>query len=451
MQVNLIAINLRIMNKKLLITILLLSLLQISFAQKKDIKIIIKEAKEAFNTNDYETALQKIHEIKIEFKNNTPPPFILSMEIISKSDKIKNNPLGSYELIEETRNLMNNYLKNPNSKKDTNYNSVIVENRIFTAYPKDLATFNLLKEEKQKQEALENEQKQKQIAIEKQRLEQQVLEAKQIAEADSIKKIEEVKINRIVTDRKNRLRPYTNPEMFSAYQLSKLSEIEFNEQLDKVIQESIERQAYEKKISDIKEGRLVKLEDYRAYVSYENLNNLGIYTEREFEQIYQKAKADFKSAKKRNKPQLGAFSSLGFQSGEIAKYGFIYEHGGRKTVGFRFSARTSLTPEEDILTGKVIENKTEIELGPNFKLLKRFYFNIGVGYGYYDSIINNDYAGEFSLEKTGYSVATTGLMIRLSRVININGGASFMDIDKDIYKPEITFGISFNLKGKYSY
>jgi len=65
--------------------------------------------------------------------------------------------------------------------------------------------------------------------------------------------------------------------------------------------------------------------------------------------------------------------------------------------------------------------------------------------------MNNDYAGELYTEKTGYTVATTGLMFRLSRVISINGGASFMDIDQDFYKPEITFGISFNLKGKYKY
>ncbi len=140
------------------------------------------------------------------------------------------------------------------------------------------------------------------------------------------------------------------------------------------------------------------------------------------------------------------FSSIGIASGEIAKYGFIYERGGRKTVGFRFSARTSLTPEEDILNGKVLENKTELELGPNFRLLNRLYLNIGVGYGFYERIMNNDYSGKLYLEKTGYTVATTGLMFRISRAININGGASFMDIEKDFYKPEITFGVTYNLK-----
>ena len=146
--------------------------------------------------------------------------------------------------------------------------------------------------------------------------------------------------------------------------------------------------------------------------------------------------------------KLGSFSSIGFQSGEIARYGFIYEHGGRKRVGFRISARTSLTSEQDILNGTATKNKTEIELGPNFRILNRLYFNIGFGYGYYKRLLNNDFAGNVYLEKKGYSVATTGLMFRISRAININGGASFMDIEKDFYKPEITFGISFNLKKK---
>nr|WP_315145048.1 SH3 domain-containing protein [uncultured Flavobacterium sp.] len=155
------------------------------------------------------------------------------------------------------------------------------------------------------------------------------------------------------------------------------------------------------------------------------------------------------SRKGKDRQKLSSFSSLGFQSGEIAKYGLIYERGGRKTVGFRFSARTSLTSQDDILNGKVTENKTEIELGPNFKLGNRVYFNIGIGYGFYDRLSNNDYVGRNYIEKTGYSVATTGIMIRLSRVVSINGGVSFMDLEKDLYKPEITFGIAFNLKSRW--
>jgi hypothetical protein len=157
------------------------------------------------------------------------------------------------------------------------------------------------------------------------------------------------------------------------------------------------------------------------------------------------------SRKGKDRQKLSSFSSLGVQSGEIAKYGLLYERGGKRTVGFHISARTSNTSEEEILNGSGIENKTEADLGPNIKIFNRFYLNIGVGYGYYDKILRNDYAGTLSLEKTGYLLATSGIMIRISRVNNINGGVSFMDVDKAFYKPEITFGISFNLKKKYSY
>jgi hypothetical protein len=150
-----------------------------------------------------------------------------------------------------------------------------------------------------------------------------------------------------------------------------------------------------------------------------------------------------KSSKKYNRG-LTSFTSIGIQSGGTAKFGFIYEQGSSKKIGFRFSARTSLTAEKDILNGINTKNKTEIELGPNFSLTERFYINLGVGYGYYNRLMNNDYSGEIYLEKTGYSVLNTGVMYRLSNLININGGTSFMNINKEIYTPEIIFGVSFN-------
>ena len=442
------------MKNKALLNLLILLLFQVSFSQKKDVKIIIKEASEAFNNNDYERALQKIDEIKIAFKTNTPPPFILSMEIISKSEIIKNNPLDSFDLITDTRNLTNRYLKNSNSKKDTYYNTVVLKNEILKTYPKDLATFNELKAVELKAAALIKEREERAELERQERLKQEAIaiKARQEREAsERIKQIEEEKLKKVLYDRKKRLRPYVNPENFSEYELARFSEAEFNERLDEAIKESIEKAEEEKRIKEIENERLAKLQPYIDYVSAYDRNNLGTFEDTSFDAIYLKAKKDFKAAERRNRPQLAPFSSIGFQSGEIAKYGFIYETGGRNTVGFRFSVRTSSTPEEDILNGTIVENKTEIELGPNFKLSNRVYLNIGIGIGNYDRLMNNDYAGEVYIENTAYSVATTGIMFRLSRVISINGGVSFMDIEKDLYKPEITFGISFNLKSKYSY
>lgn len=412
-------------------------LIQLSFSQNSD-ESKYEEAKEAYYSENYEEANSLIKEVKKSYKSI--PPKVAYLEILIKNKIIELDPYKDFSLIDDTRKLVkiykNKYVKIQNEK----YQEIIQIGESLNQYPKDLNSFNEIKEQKQKE-----------LALEKEQLEKKALELKQKAEADRIKKIEEDRINRIVTDRKNKLRPYTNPAMFSEYELARFSESEFNEKLEKAIQESIIKKEEEKIAKEIENQRLAKLQPYIIYVNSNDKYNIGTYSEERFEEIFEKAKADFKAAEKRNKPQLGSFSSFGFQSGEIAKYGFIYESGGRKTVGFRFTGRTTLASEEEILNGTIVENKTEIELGPNFKLFNRIYFNIGVGYGYYDRLINNDYAGELFIEKTGYTVATTGLMFRLSRIISINGGASFMDIDKDFYKPEITFGISFNLKGKYKY
>lgn len=358
------------------LTFFFLFFFQISFSQN-DVNSKYEKANEAYNQESYKEVVLIIKEIKPLYK--TVPPKVLSLEILAKSEIIKNNPLDDYALISDTRNQANKYLNNPNNKRDKNYNAVVRENSILKNYPKDLTSFNDQKEADIKEAALQKEREVKAAAEEKARLESVAIEAKARQEREAIERKERLEQEKIK-----------------------------NEQL------AVEREKY--RVSE------AEADAKRANEAKRNAGKINSYS---------------------------TFSSIGFQSGEIAKYGFLYERGGRKTVGFRFSARTSLTAEEDILNGTATENKTEIELGPNFKITKSFYLNLGVGYGYYDRILNNDYAGEVSLEKTGYSVVTTGIMIRLSRLININGGAAFMDIEKDFYKPEITFGISFNLKGKY--
>ena len=360
------------------LTFFILFFFQISFSQN-DVNSKYEKANEAYNQESYKEVVLIIKEIKPLYK--TVPPKVLSLEILAKSEIIKNNPLDDYALISDTRNQANKYLNNPNNKRDKNYNAVVRENSILKNYPKDLTSFNAQKEAAIKEAALQKDLKTKAAAEEKARLESIAIENKARQEREAIERKESLDREKIK-----------------------------NEQL------AVEREKY--RISE--------------------------------------AEADAKRAKeaKRNAGKLNSystFSSLGIQSGEIAKYGLLYESGGKRTVGFHISARTSNTSEEEILNGSGVENKTEIDLGPNFKIFNRFYLNIGVGYGYYDKILRNDYAGTLSLEKTGYLLATSGVMIRISRIININGGVSFMDVDKAFYKPEITFGVSFNLKKKNSY
>lgn len=249
--------------------------------------------------------------------------------------------------------------------------------------------------------------------------------------AKNAQQIEDLQI-----DRYNKLAPYIGEVSSEVIlKLGTYTDRDFDVIYNKAVENTL-------KIKEFEKQRRERLKQYILFVTEYDLSKLGRYSEQEFESIYNQARKTYRNSKSRS------FSSIGFQSGELAKYGILYESGGKKTIGFRFSARTSLIPADDILTGRTLENKTELELGPNIKLFKGFYWNIGGGYGYYDKLIRNDYAGTLTIKKTGYSVATSGFMIRLNNVININGGAAFMDIDKDIYKPEITFGISFNLKGK---
>ena len=420
------------MNNKIYSILFIVFCFQFTFSQKT-IDKKYEKVKELFNEENYLEADSLIKEVKRPYKS--VPPRVAHLEILIKDKLIKTVTEIDFSLIEETKKLVANYKSKFVKYQNDNYKEVVKIGNELNKYPKDLASFNAIKEAKQKE-----------IALDKEIKEKQALEAKQKAEAERIKKLEEDKIKRIVSDRKDRLRPYVNPETFSEYELARLSEIEFNEQLDKAIRESIAKKEEEKKIKEIENHRLTKLQPYLSYVNSYDTYNLGTFSEKRFEEIFDKAKSDFKAAEKRNRPQLGSFSSIGFQSGEIAKYGFIYESGGIKTVGFRISARTSLTSEQDILNGTATKNKTEIEIGPNFRILNRLYLNIGFGYGYYERLLNNDFAGDVFLEKTGYSVATTGLMFRISKAININAGAAFMDIDKDLYKPEFTFGVTYNLK-----
>lgn len=149
---------------------------------------------------------------------------------------------------------------------------------------------------------------------------------------------------------------------------------------------------------------------------------------------------------KTTRKKLGPFSSIGFQSGEIANFGIIYETGSNNNFGYRFALRSSLASNDNILNGKVKKNKTELEVGINYNLYKQIYLNFGIGYGYYKRLLNNDYLGNITTKNIGYFVTTTGIMYRLDNRFNINCGLAFMDIYEDIYKPELTFGVTYNIK-----
>ena len=396
------------MIKHFVLFIILFFSTQSTIAQKKSVEIK-KQAELAFERGDYETTIVRINEMESIFKQM--PFYYLSMRIKAIATIISKIPGLDFQRIVSARKFISDYLKNPNVKEqDASYNEILDINNILESYPKDESSYIIFKDKFEK-------------------------EAKETEIRHSIIKLQTEK-----------LQPYLKVINLNTLRLGYISDNEFetvlNNAKNKYQEEVIEVEIRE----ELKAKRIGILTPYSNYVSSDDYLKLGDLSKYEFDKILKAAKES--AIRETPKPLFSPFASLGFQSGEIAKYGLLYEIGGRRTIGFHISARTSNTSGDEILNGSGIANKTEVDLGPSFKIFnsKRFYLNIGVGYGYYNKPLRNDYAGTLSLEKTEYLLVTSGLMIRISRVININGGVSFMDVDKAFYKPEIIFGISFNLK-----
>ena len=380
------------MKKIIGMTLLALSFFTTVFSQT-NVESKYLEAVDAYKAGQYEEAVSIIKEIKPRYR--TIPPKVWYVEIMAKAQILKANPLNDFSLIENTRQLTNRYLIDNRSRVNDNYRSIEEVRSQLLGYPKDQTNFNYLKSKAEKEAAREKAHMQQVEADKK---------AAQIKAAEDEKK--QFEIAKIQKEQ----------ERLRAEQKRVQAEKDRREQAEK---ERLTRIAEQKEAEETaKKNKIIQIEIEKQRLIDE----------------------------KKDRKRLKSFVSLGYQGGEIAKYGVIFESGGKKVIGFRLSARSSMTPEQDILNGNSTPNKTEVEMGPNIKISRRFYLNFGAGYGFYNYNNSNDYAGTKSVQKTGYLVTSAGLMIRLSRVININAGASFMDIDKDFYKPEIVFGISFNLK-----
>jgi hypothetical protein len=409
---------------------------QLSYSQQSlDLKY--ESAKDAFYSENFEDANVLIKEIKSKYKS--VPPKVAFLEIIINNKLIENNLLYDFSLLAETRKLVKIYKNKYQKFQNDNYKIVMEIGKFLDQYPKDIIEYT--------------EYKEKQIKVE----ELKKIEAK---EAEILAK-EKQKIQILVNDRIEKLKPYSSKINSDELGLGIINEEAFN----LLVEKAKENKAIEIKESEIQKEKAKKrieiLAPYSSVINFYDLN-LENLTDSEFQ--YQLSLAKQKLNDKENQKKIEQkrsdryqkdynmrkrFSSIGFQSGQIAKYGILYETGGKKFIGFHMSFRTSNTPEEEILNGENLPNKNEFVFGPNFKLSPSLYINIGIGFGFYNSHELNDYAGISKIAKNNYIVTPITLMIRLNRVISINGGASFMEISKAFYKPEFIFGVSFNLKSKY--
>lgn len=167
--------------------------------------------------------------------------------------------------------------------------------------------------------------------------------------------------------------------------------------------------------------------------------------------------------KKREKEELKAlrranrkmFTNIGYEYGKLAPIGVRFETGGG-FVGFFTTIRYGLKTDRQLdeyysNTNRSQPNKTELIVGPNFKVADWLLLNIGGGYGVYSHLYRNDYAQRDGYGRTGYIAGYGGLTLRLGTYVNFIGGASLMAIDKQFSskkftQPEFTGGITFNIR-----
>jgi hypothetical protein len=336
---------------------------------------------------------QKEHALAVNIIKDIKPQFkswplnMLGIEIISKHELLKKEPYNDYRRIEELRDLVDQYLASPKTNNDQNLEEVIEIKYRLQSFPENEQEF-LNKVEEMKRKA-----EVAQIEIEKRKEEQRLRE-----EQEAVEREVSLQAARVQAEK--------------------------------------DRIAAEK--ARIEREKLERERNAREAIA-ESENRA-------------RREKETKKANRKYRLKTQTFSSLGLITGEIGKYGLLYETGGgSKTIGFRIALRSSLVPEEDILNGSVIENRNEVDLGPNVKLAKFLFLNVGGGYGFSQFKTTDFYRDTDKVDYEEYFTASAGLTIRLGRVVNLSGGASFKDIDQDISEPEYTLGLTFNLKGKNRY
>ena len=146
----------------------------------------------------------------------------------------------------------------------------------------------------------------------------------------------------------------------------------------------------------------------------------------------------------------GRFFSVGYEGGTIAPFGIRGELGGSdKRIGAFLNFRSSLRSTsklEQYAREDFPANKTEFVGGASVRLTHWAYLNVGGGIGWHHYPFVNEYAHEQTLERKSYIPGYWGATFRLTKLINVVGGMSYIAFTERLYAPEYTFGITINLK-----
>ena len=158
--------------------------------------------------------------------------------------------------------------------------------------------------------------------------------------------------------------------------------------------------------------------------------------------IYYSKFSNFTTASIDPKPKT--YVALGYEGGSIAPYGLRTEVMFTSTVGIFANARSSLVSNDKLINKYSKKNKTEVIVGPTFRIASFLNINLGLGGGYFKRIYRNDYANYLAVNNDKFYSAYGGTTFIIKR-IHLSIGSSFINDGDKFYSPEYTFGLSFKL------
>ena len=409
---------------------------EIAAQKEKEKQNKIAEIQEAIDYKNFESANNLIN----IYKNGDIEEYYFSyFRALIAFEQLKEMELYDFNQdLSPTKKLLESYLAQY-KEKNSNYSDNINKDLAYLSahYPRTIEEYNLIKKE----------------------LEQKKIEKENALKLDDIKRNFESGYYSVVSDMANSFPNNTKYEAEVLYYKAmadyKLLENKKNE--DNLQYKDIAET--KNKITNIINNNHFKNSTFYSDVNnlLTNINSNYPKSQEEWNQIQEeKRKQEEKIRKEKQKAQaklnrknksLGSFVAFGYEGGTIAKYGARFEIGGNNFMGFFINARTSLINDGDLQkNSSVIENKNEAVIGTNFRITKWLYLNVGAGYGYYKYAFRNDYANTQTLETKYYYAGYSGLTIRLGNRFNLVGGTSFIDVTKDFYAPEYTFGLTVNFK-----
>lgn len=134
------------MKKIVLLTVFIVSNLPLTAQNNIIAKFKFEEAEEAYVNNDFRQTIERLNEAEELLKSTNPK--ILHLKISAQSKLIDQEPISDFSLIENTRKLSDDYLKNSiNLSDEDKYREIYIISENLKQYPTTSQEFEEFKEE----------------------------------------------------------------------------------------------------------------------------------------------------------------------------------------------------------------------------------------------------------------------------------------------------------------